>query len=122
MIEGYVQQLLDTIAACPLVQMTNLILDKRAPQVALIRGELTFIDGSRLYFRELVEMRNAIVRHMYSYHYQDSEGALIFRYDDTPHHPHVNTFPYHKHQRTEDAVLAASPPDMESVIREIELM
>lgn len=102
--------------------MTNLILDKRAPQAALIRGELTFINGSRLYFRELVEMRNAIVRHMYSCHYQDSEGALIFRYDDTPLHPHVNTFPHHKHQRTEDAVLASSPPDMESVIREIELM
>lgn len=122
MIEVYVQQLLDIMAACPLVQISNLTLDKRVPQAALIRGELTFIDGSRLYFRELIEMRNVIVRHMYSYHYQDDEGVLIFRYDDTRHHPDVDTFPHHKHHRAEDNVLATDPPDMESVIREIELM
>ena len=121
MIEDYVQHLLATIAACPLVQTNNLTLDKRAPQAAMIRGELIFIDGSCLYFRELVELQNTVIRRMYSYHYQDRDAALIFRYDDTPHHPHIRTFPHHKHHQKENCVLPAAPPDLSAVIHEIEL-
>ena len=32
----------------------------------------------------------------YRYHYQNPDGSIIFRYDNTPHHPDVDTFPDHK--------------------------
>ena len=47
----------------------------------------------------------------------NDQGALIFRYDNAPHH-HVSTFPDHKH--TPDEVMAASARELLCVIDEIE--
>lgn len=33
----------------------------------------------------------------YRYHCQDDANRLLFRYDDTPHFPDLDTFPHHKH-------------------------
>jgi len=44
-------------------------------------------------------------------------GALIFRYDNAPHHE-VSTYPHHKH--TPDDVTASSTQELSSVIDEIE--
>lgn len=64
MIEAYLQSLLDTIAASPIVRASNVTLDKRTLRVGLIRGDLYFADGSRLHFRELVEVQvQSVVRH-----------------------------------------------------------
>jgi hypothetical protein len=68
-IEDYLQSLLTAAAASPIVNASNISLDKRTPRSGLVRGDLFFTDGSRLYFRELVEIQEDIVRLMYSYHY-----------------------------------------------------
>ena len=120
MIEGYLQSLLDAIAVSPVVRASSVTLDKRTPRTGLISGELDLVDGSRLYFRELVEGRTAVVRLMYSYHYQATDASLILRYDDTPHYPGLATFPHHKHAGSETNVVAADPPDLSGVLREIE--
>jgi len=80
LIEAYLQSLLDVVAASPIVRASNVALDKRTLYVGLIRGDLYFADGSRLHFRELVEVQVQVVRRMYSYHYQAADAALIFRY------------------------------------------
>ena len=120
MIEAYLQSLLDAIAESPIVRASNVTLDKRTLRAGLIRGDLYFADGSRLHFRELVEVQAQVVRRMYSYHYQDADAALIFRYDDTPHHPGLSNFPNHKHAGNETHVIPATPPDLSAVLREIE--
>jgi hypothetical protein len=38
-----------------------------------------------------------VARLKYRYHYEDPDGRLVFRYDNAPHHPEVETFPHHKH-------------------------
>ena len=48
MIEAYLQSLLDTVAASPLVRASNVTLDERTLHVGFIRGDLYFADGSRL--------------------------------------------------------------------------
>lgn len=55
MIEKYIQRLLDAVAASPIVRSSSISFDKRTMDAGLVRGELTFADGSCLYFRELVE-------------------------------------------------------------------
>ena len=120
MIEAYLQSLLDVVAASPIVRASNVTLDKRTLYAGLIRGDLYFADGSRLHFRELVEVQVQVVRRMYSYHYQAADAALIFRYDDTPHHPDLSTFPHHKHAGSETHVIPATPPDLPTVLQEIE--
>lgn len=123
MIEAYVQILSNAIAASPITSTFNITLDKRTPQVGLIRGEAHFVDGSRLHFRELVEAQaNATICRMYSYHYQDANTALVFRYDDTPHHPNLSTFPHHKHDGGESNVIAATATALTDVLREIEAL
>ncbi len=120
MIEAYLQSLLDLVEASPVVRASNVTLDKRTPHVGMIRGDLYFADDSCLHFRELVEVQTTVVRRMYSYHYQDADANLIFRYDDTPHHPGLSTFPHHKHDGNEADVVAAAPPDLSAVLQEIE--
>lgn len=120
MIERYFQTLLDAVASSPIIQASSILLDKRTPDVGLIRGELTFADGSCLYFRELVRMQARAARLMYSYHYQRADGSLIFRYDDTPHFPALPQFPHHKHVGSERNAIPTEPPDLAAVLREIE--
>jgi hypothetical protein len=57
---------------------------------------------------------------MVAYHYQDVSGALIFRYDDTPHHPTLEGCPHHKHVGGETAVVPAEAPQLHTVLQEIE--
>lgn len=120
MIEAYLQSLLDSIAESPLVRTSNITLDKRAPYAGLIRGDLYLTNGSRLHFRELVEVQDQVIRRMYSYHYQAADNSLIFRYDDTPHHTGLPDFPHHKHDGDERNVISVAPPDLAAVLREIE--
>ena len=122
MIERYLQTLLDTVAASPIVRSSSVLFDKRTLDAGLIRGELTFADGSCLYFRELVEMQARVIRIMYSYHYQREDGSLIFRYDDTPHFRTLPQFPHHKHVGSQANAFPSQPPDLIAVLREIETM
>jgi len=120
LIETYFQGLLDTIAASSIVRLHNVMLDKRTPRAGLVRGDLYFANGSRLHFRELVEIQANVVRLMYSYHYQRANDSLIFRYDDTPHHPGLPNFPHHKHVVSETNIVSAVPPDLPAGLREVE--
>jgi hypothetical protein len=43
---------------------------------------------------------------------------LIFRYDNAPHYPEVDTFPHHKHTKT--SIETATPPHLGDVLREID--
>jgi hypothetical protein len=49
----------------------------------------------------------------YSFHVQRSDGTSLFRYDNSPHHRQLETFPDHKHvgpdERVEPAA-AIHPP------------
>ncbi len=120
LIENYVQVLLNAVADSPIVGASNIQLDKRTNRSGLIRGDLFLGDGSRLHFRELVNLEDQVVRLMYSYHYQDAAGQLIFRYDDTPHHTELDGFPHHKHIRQEGNVAVSEPPTLIEVLGEIE--
>ena len=50
-------------------------------QTKLFIKDYLFLDGSR----------------KYSFHWQDTDGNCIIRWDNAPHHQDVITFPYHKH-------------------------
>jgi hypothetical protein len=47
----------------------------------------------------------------------DDRQALIFRYDNAPHHREVGTFPHHKHEQ--DQVSASQEPTLFDVLFEI---
>jgi hypothetical protein len=52
----------------------------------------------------------------YRYHFQDADNRLVFRYDNTPHFPDIETYPHHKH--LPENVFPAEKPLLQDVIRE----
>ena len=73
-----------------------------------------------LHFRELlIAQENDLEKRAYTYHYQRSDGQMVFRYDNSTHYPNLSSAPHHKHIE-DGAVIASSMPDLVSVLREIE--
>ena len=52
----------------------------------------------------------------YRYHFQNNRNVLIFRYDNTPHFPNIDSFPHHKHSSKD--VIASNHPNLIDVIDE----
>jgi uncharacterized protein DUF6516 len=84
-----------------------------------LRVRLRLADDSLLEISEaLVVHDDALAWLSYRYHWQDGAGHLIFRYDNAPHYPEIETFPHHKH--VGETVIAAERPHLLAVIEEIQ--
>jgi hypothetical protein len=101
------------------IEGASMAYDKRTPHIGFVQGSLYFADGSVLHLREYVNVQNAIERYMYVYQYQDRNGILLFRYDNSPHFPQLPTFPHHKHDGSESNVTNATPTHLGAVLDEI---
>ncbi len=55
----------------------------------------------------------------YSYHWQETNGDLIIRWDNKPHWRELRTFPHHKHIGDRDNVVPSHRVTLEDVITEI---
>ncbi|NCO39019.1 MAG: hypothetical protein COZ06_37025 [Armatimonadetes bacterium CG_4_10_14_3_um_filter_66_18] len=67
-------------------------LDEDADALYL-SGRLTFIGGTALTLGLAVFPGSV----RYRFHCSRPDGTLIFRYDNSPHHPQLATFPHHRH-------------------------
>jgi hypothetical protein len=91
--------------------------EKREEGLGMIAAILEFADGSKLDFKEVVEVRAyRPIKHRYSYHYMQGEKT-VFRYDNAQHHRQIKTFPHHKHVGRK--VVAAVEPTLKQVLEEI---
>jgi hypothetical protein len=111
-------RLKDILIACKIADWysTDITIDYD-PDLALgilfADGKIVFYNGSILEFTESITPD----RFKYRYHYMDSEGNLIFRYDNVPHHREIAGFPDHKHYP--DTVVESERVDLRQVIGEI---
>ena len=87
-----------------------------------LEGCLVFIDGSRLRFELALGFDEAynVVEKRYFYGYFDSSEVRRFQYDNSPHHPHLSTFPHHLHKgpmpkKGKDAALDCDPAEVSFV-------
>jgi hypothetical protein len=76
-------------------------------------------DGGLLEIAEFFALEaNTITVENYKFHWQDSQGRLIKRWDNAPHHPEVESFPHHLHDGSEDKVIpGASGIDTEMALQ-----
>jgi hypothetical protein len=83
-----------------------------------LQGRVVFVDGSHLFFREYLDIiEPGVDKLMYSYHYQEEENQLIFRYDNARHKP---TLPFRSHKHIfPNEIVAAIPPTLDDVLAEI---
>lgn len=123
-VEDYFELLREAIEACLVVQSFEILPSKRSDYEALINGNITFVDGSVLYWREFVDVQIEVDRDMYSYQYMTASKELIFRYDNTEHHKKLNlpNYPHHKHEGSQDNIISFNAPTLAEVLEEIEGM
>ena len=100
-----------------LIIASELTVDARTPKMGMIKGSLQFTDGSHLFFMEYVDIRYRLEKLTYSYHCQNADAALLFRYDNAIHKPALQ-FACHKHLATGE-IIEAAPPELSSVLDEV---
>lgn len=109
--------ILDNYSRTDLIVDSSIVTDCRTLKLGIIRGTITFVDGSRLFFSEYLDLRYKTEKLTYSYHYQNQEDELRFRYDNSRHKPDLG-FVHHKHL-AEGRTIQAEPPDLADLLDEI---
>ena len=118
LITEYFQEIDSEIADCIHVVEASVIKDRRSLHIGIIEGQLLFTDESALHFIEFVSTKETIELYKYSYHYQDCNGRLIFRYDMAPHHREIDTFPHHKHLAS-GKIIGVPAPTLSRILENI---
>ena len=111
MIEEYLQrldELLSTSTAVANVEVVRRSLrDSELERTLHYRYRVALADGGLVEMTERVlEAQGTLRVTTYRHHWQDPSGRLVQRWDNAPHHPEVETFPHHLHDRAEDRVVA----------------
>jgi len=79
-----------------------------------LRAALLLKDGSRLFVKDYVFLDGT---RKYAYHWQDSSGQMISRWDNAPHWKDVRTFPDHRHVEQESQVEFSQVRTLEEVLK-----
>ena len=96
-ISDYILQTKKAIEELPHILSDKLIADNRGDVVLYLKGEIVFSNLYELHFKEYFVSVPEFKKIAYSYHFQDTEKKLIFRYDNAEHHLELENFPYHRH-------------------------
>ena len=119
LLKDYLIELYETIdefTQTSLILSSNVITDFRTDKIGFIKGSLSFIDGSTLFFKEYLDVRYRLIKHTYSFHYQDRSSLLRFRYDNALHKPDLG-FQDHKH--TIHGPSPSTVPDLREILEKI---
>jgi len=118
-IQKFVEAIEKTIASSSIVLSSN--IQKYvgpALETVYLKGHLLIIDSSILEISIFaVQFRDTISIDKYRLHYMNRVGRMLFRYDNAPHHPEIDTYPHHKHMP--DKIIPSSMPSLQNILNEI---
>ena len=116
----YHQAVKARLIADPLVLQFDIRRERRTVDDGYLRVRLILDNQEHLEFSEYVRrVRDQIQVVTYSFHWTDSNGKLIRRWDNAPHYPSLPQAPHHMHNGAQDQVLAAAPMTIVDVLDEI---
>jgi hypothetical protein len=92
-------------------------IDARTEKIGIIKASLVFLDDSKLLVTEYIDLRYRLEKLTYSFHYQDKDGRLVFRYDNAVHKP-VLGFKNHKHCKG-GVIIQSDAPELRDILEEI---
>jgi len=120
MIQTYftqIKRIIEQYAATSFVLEAQMHFDMRPGDQGYLTGTLIFVDDSKLHFSEYLDQTGEVVdKLMYTYHYQDRDNQLIFRYDNALHKPALSSVE-HKHLPAQ--ITEAPDPALDEVLAEI---
>ncbi len=79
-----------------IISEQEIILWDIEPDSYRFKARITFIDNSSLIVRDYIFVHYR----KYSFHWQKSDGDLIARWDNARHWEKIETFPFHKHEKS----------------------
>lgn len=113
-----IKELIDRYAGTSFVLDSAVSFETRPGDQGFVSGSFLFQDESRFFFREYLDATSSgIDKLMYSYHYQNADTQLVFRYDNARHRPEL-PFTDHKHLSSGE-VSQVILPDLAQVMAEI---
>lgn len=84
-----------------------------------LRIRIRFLSGHLPELNEALVIEEDKLHHLsYRYHFQEKNNRLIFRFDNAPHFPDIETFPHHKHLPNQ--VEPSEKPSISEVINEVQ--
>jgi len=95
------------------------ILDfKSGESFYFLKVKAVIIDNSLLHIKEY----SSLDSYFYSYHWQGRDGSLRIRWDNSPHHRDLSTFPDHKHvpqlEESREMILADVLQEIRQILKE----
>ena len=80
-------KVIDDYSKTGFIVTSEVRIDMRTEKIGVIKSTIVLADDSRLFATEYVDLRYKIEKISYSFHFQDKDGNLIFRYDNASHKP-----------------------------------
>ena len=119
MIQKFVSDIEKSIDSSSIVLSSNIQKYFGPDEKAVyVKGSITIIDSSILEIAIFAfEFRGSLSIDKYRLHYMDNAGQILFRYDNSPHHPEMKTHPHHKH--TLDKIVPSKMPSLRDILNEI---
>jgi hypothetical protein len=111
----YYLDLQDAIHAAPHVVRSDVRFEEIDINECYVRGVLSLMGGFELHIAEYVVTGSVVTRTKYRYHLQASDGKLVSRWDNAPHHSDVATFPDHRHD-DQDGIHPSPPVSIPDVL------
>jgi hypothetical protein len=116
----YHQAVKARLIADPLVLQFEIQRERRTADDGYLRARLLLNNQQELEFSEYIRrVRDQIHVVTYSFHWTDSNGTLICRWDNAPHYPKLPQAPHHIHDGDQDSVLPGAPITIAEVLDEI---
>lgn len=119
----YFSEIQSLIRSSIFVENADVEYEVKSRSIGIVHGILGMIDGSTLQFMELVNIkRDKMIRLKYRFHLMTVNDEMVFRYDNSPHHPEISTYPHHKHVKGEKVPRRSKEVGLKDVLLEIEEM
>lgn len=118
-IADYFREIEGLLHSCPLSVSVNMQSELADMDIGYFKARIKFVNGSELHLFELVTIKNGKAEvEKYRYHYQNSEGNIIKRWDNAKHHSELKTFPDHVHTAN-DKTKESKKPGIPNILLEI---
>ena len=119
----YFSEIQSLIRSSIFVESVDVEYEVKSRGIGIVHGMLGMVDGSALQFMELVNTRrDKMIRLKYRFHFMNTNGEMVFRYDNAPHPPEIATHPHHKHVNGKKLPVLSKEVGLRDVLLEIEKM
>ena len=120
---GYIDEIKSLLISLVFVADFEMLREETLGMTGLYRLRARLDGGSVLemfeYFQVLEDQTTGVGK--YSFHWQNSDGGLIRRWDNAPHHPEIPSFPNHVHHGATGEVSQSPPVSGVQILKMLEM-